>query len=550
MYGRNESILVIEDKPESLELLEQLLETAGYSVRLIPEAGMAIQSALTNPPDLILLDIMMPEIDGIEVCHQLKNHKQTRDIPVIFISAFSDISNKMKAFSAGGVDYISKPFHREEVLARVSTHLRLRNLQKHIEEINNSLENRIRERTAELVRVYEEKNEINRQLLQSQKMEAIGTLAGGIAHDFNNILFTMFGYLELIISKLPENSQVAEWTKEVLKSAVRARDLVDQILTFSRQSEIKQKPLRIYLVVNEILKLIRATLPSTIQIRSNINKNCGSVMADPTQIHQIVMNLVTNAFHAMEEKGGVLEISLKDVILQGNDLNDLCAGPGEYVCLSVKDTGIGMEKKVMDRIFEPYFTTKEKGKGTGLGLSVVHGIVKNYGGIIKVHSEPGIGSEFEIFLPKINENPIDKKFEHSGPIMKGSEHILLVDDEQEIIGMLEKILIDLGYQVTPRTSSIEALKAFEANPNRFDLVITDFTMPNMTGVQLATHLMEIRKDIPIILCTGHSERINADAAKAMGIREFVKKPVLRYDLAKTIRQVLDQQSQSNYSLMK
>ena len=379
------------------------------------------------------------------------------------------------------------------------------------------------------------------QLHQAQKMESIGTLAGGIAHDFNNILFPMFGYLEMMMRDAPEDSPLHDSLERVFNGAKIARDLAKQILTFSRQKDHEMKPLKVHLVIKEALELVESFLPSTIEISQNIKTDCRLVMADPTQIHQIVMNLCTNAFHAMEETGGKLTITFKDVELAVKDLKDSVMIPGTYVCLTVADTGQGMKQSIIDRIFEPYFTTKKEGKGTGLGLAILHGIVKSHGGHISFYSEPGKGAEFKVYLPVIKKQKETSKVETDASIQKGDERILLVDDQDIIVQMEKQMLEQLGYHVTDRISSVDVLEVFRADPDKFDLVITDMTMPNMTGEQLADELIKIRFDIPVILCTGFSEKMSEEKAKAMGIKGFLMKPVLMKDLSSTIRKVLDGQ---------
>jgi PAS domain S-box-containing protein len=385
-----------------------------------------------------------------------------------------------------------------------------------------------------------EKKRLETQLQQSQRMESIGTLAGGIAHDFNNILYSIIGYTELALDDTEKGTQLHDNLQELLIAAQRARDLVKQILTFSRQADQTLKPLKVQLVVREVLKLIRSSLPSTIEITQNISNTCGLVMADATQIHQVALNLLTNAYQALEHEGGKLDVTLKEVDLDVDDLKDPTMLAGSYVCLTVADTGAGIDEYEMDRIFEPYFSTKEKDKGTGLGLAMVHGIVKSYGGNIRVYSEPGKGSAFHIYLPVIQTQVERKEFDHASPVEGGTERILLVDDEVQIVRMEQQMLERLGYHVTVRTSSIEALEAFRAVPDKFDLVITDMTMPNMTGVELAKKIIEIRPDIPMIICTGFSEKISEHKAITMGIRGYVMKPVVKRELAKKIREVLDQ----------
>ncbi|MBW2063722.1 MAG: PAS domain S-box protein [Deltaproteobacteria bacterium] len=387
-----------------------------------------------------------------------------------------------------------------------------------------------------------ERKKLESQLQQAQKMEAIGTLAGGIAHDFNNILTSIFGYTEIARLGLPEGSKSKKDLEEVLRAANRARDLVNQILAFSRQRRQERRPLEVSPIVKEAIKLLRATLPSSIEIRQDIRTANGVVEADPTQIHQVLMNLCTNAAHAMRENGGVLNVSLDVIQLDEEFISkhpDL--KPGSYLKLIVSDTGCGMSQEIIKRIFEPYFTTKDKGEGTGLGLAVVHGIMQSYGGTITVESEVGSGSTFTVYLPKI-ERDIKEEPELDGPIPRGSEHILFVDDEPSLVEIGEQMLRHLGYTVTSRTSSVEALSLFRAKADEFDLVITDMTMPHMTGDKLARELLRLRPDIPIILSTGYSERITETDAKRMGIKAFTMKPLVMKSLGLTIREVLDKPS--------
>ena len=384
-----------------------------------------------------------------------------------------------------------------------------------------------------------ERKKLEAQLQQAQKMEAIGTLAGGIAHDFNNILFSLLGFSEMLKEDLPADSPLQRYADEVLRGALRAKDLVKQILTFSRQADQDIKPIKLWPIVKEAVKLLRSSIPTTIDIQQDINTNCGVVAADPTQIHQIVMNLVTNAYHAMEETGGRLKVQLKKVRLESEQTLHSDLVPGEYNLLTVADTGIGIEKDIMDKIFDPYFTTKDDGKGTGLGLSVVLGIVKSCHGDIRIYSEPGKGTEVQVYLPVMDQKGADHQTEFSEPVRGGTEKILVVDDEAAIVKMEQKMLERLGYRITVRTGSIDALEAFKANPDSFDLVLTDMTMPNMTGVQLAGEIKKIRPDMPVILCTGFSYQINDIKSKALGIQGFVMKPVVKKEIAQTIRNVLD-----------
>ena len=379
------------------------------------------------------------------------------------------------------------------------------------------------------------------QLRQAQKMEAVGTLAGGIAHDFNNILTPILGYSEIIAESLPAGSPLVELAREVLQAGRRARDLVKQILAFSRQTAQERSPIEVDLVVKEALKLLRSSLPTTIEIKQNIATKA-LVLADPTMIHQVMMNLCTNAYHAMRETGGTLAVALSEVNIAPEDyVTELHLTSGRYLRLEVSDTGCGMPKQIHERIFEPYFTTKAKGEGTGLGLSVVHGIVTGLGGHITVYSELGKGTTFHVYLPKYQEKARadDETAATVVSLSRGNERILVVDDEKVIVELIRKILESLGYRVTACCDSLLALEQMEAHPADFDLMVSDMTMPHLNGAELAQRVLAIRPDLPIILCTGFSEIINEEKAVALGIRRLIMKPVLRDDLAKVLRQVLD-----------
>jgi signal transduction histidine kinase/ActR/RegA family two-component response regulator len=407
-------------------------------------------------------------------------------------------------------------------------------LQRRAEEVQESL-NLIKQGEAE-------RQQLEHQLRQSQKMEAIGTLAGGIAHDFNNILTPIIGFTEMSLSRIPPDSKINRNMNEVLTAANRAQELVKQILTFSRQTEHEKRPLFIEPVVKEVMKLLRSTLPSTITINQDISKNTRPILADPTSIHQVLMNLCMNAYHAMRDKGGILTVSLKELEVGLHDsdgYHDI--QPGPCLKITVSDTGHGMSKEILERIFSPYFSTKPEGEGTGLGLSVVHGIIKSHKGRINVYSEPQKGTTFDVLLPviEISEGLEDLKKAFMNSLPTGHEHILLVDDENQILLLIDEMLSNLGYKVTTRNSGIDAYESFREQPKQFDLVITDQTMPGMTGIDLAKKLLRIRTDISVILCTGYSETISEKTAKLIGIQEYLMKPVAIDKLAKTVRNVLN-----------
>jgi PAS domain S-box-containing protein len=383
------------------------------------------------------------------------------------------------------------------------------------------------------------------ELRQAQKMQAIGTLAGGIAHDFNNILAAMIGFTELALDDLGANSGARKNLEHVRNAGYRGRDLVKQILTFSRQGEQEKKPVQVAPIVREVLKLMRALLPSTVEIRPRIDTEEGIILADPVQIHQLLINLCTNAGEAMKAGKGVLEVRVNDFILSDPaDAPYPDMDPGPYLKLSVSDTGAGIDDLIKDRIFEPFFTTRESG-GAGMGLSVVYGIVKSHQGAITVSSAPGKGSTFAVYFRKLRDSHPTAAEERAKPAVvqpaKGKRRILFVDDEEALVEIGKQMLERLGYEVVAEKDSVRALKQFQRDPAKFDLVITDQTMPNMSGIELAKRMMSIKKDIPVILCTGFSEVISSESAKAMGIREFVMKPIIKNEMAEIIRRVIADQ---------
>jgi PAS domain S-box-containing protein len=383
----------------------------------------------------------------------------------------------------------------------------------------------------------QERRRLEERLRQAQKMEAIGTLAGGIAHDFNNILAAIIGFSELATIATDRNSEARGHLAEVLKASFRARDLVRQILTFSRRTESEFAPVNVHLIVGEALKLLRASLPSTIDLRHS-TRSRGRVLGDPTQIHQVVMNLCTNAYQAMP-RGGTLEVTLSETRIDPMPPPEpQILAPGPYLKLGIRDTGHGIDPSILHRIFDPYFTTKEKTKGTGLGLAVVHGIVKAHKGAVRVSSRVEEGTTFDVLLPLIS-NSAPGLLAREQPVPRGSEHILFVDDEPSIEALGRLTLEALGYQVTTSLNPADALARFRAAPRSFDLVITDMTMPGMTGDRLAQEVMRIRPDLPVVVCTGHSDLIDPDRARALGIQALVMKPILRDDLADLVRTLLD-----------
>lgn len=569
-------ILVVDDDPNNLAVVRDCLAEFKYTILVAEDGETAIKRADYAHPDLILLDIMMPGLDGYETCRRLKSQKSTHNIPVIFMTALAETGHKVQGLEVGAVDYITKPFQQEELLARISVHLQIQDLTKKLLEANENLEKRVEERTidlaiankeledeiaerqaaqeqlqeqtvtleelvAELQMAQEALIKSTQKLRQSQKMEAVGTLAAGIAHDFNNILMGILGYTEMSINKLPKDSPAKEGMERVYSSGLRAADLVKQILTYCRQSEQELKDIYPAPVIKEVFTLLRSSLPATIEICQEIPyalSNC-LVHADPTQLYQVLMNLGTNALHAMRENGGKLSIEMSEI-----DIDPLFikSNPGlksgRHLRLTVSDTGCGMKPETMERIFDPYFTTKKIGEGTGLGLSVVSGIVKNHGGAISVYSEPDKGTTFHIYLPLVENGSIYSTDLISEP-MHGDERILFVDDEGELAEMGQEILEHLGYSVTIEKSSVGALERFKKAPELFDLIITDMTMPGLTGKELINCIRSINPEVPAIICSGYSEFKSAEEARENGYQGFLLKPYTTQMLAKSIRKALN-----------
>jgi PAS domain S-box-containing protein len=459
--------------------------------------------------------------------------------------------NRRKDGSLVWMSWANKPIYDDqgnlmELLVVGNDLSKLKQMEEELRRSRDELELRVQERTAELSAAYEslqreteEHRQTEEKLRQAQKMEALGTLAGGIAHDFNNILASVLGFTEMAIDDVEDRPLVARNLNNVLKSAMRARELVKQILAFSRKTKYERSPQSLSPVVKETVQLLRASIPATVDMKLVLTATSDTVLASPVEIQQILMNLATNASIAMEQKGGTMEVSLADIDFEpdspvfGPDVE-----PGEYIQLTVKDTGVGMEPGIMKRVFEPFFTTREVGKGSGMGLAVVYGIVRDLQGTITVESEAGKGSTFRVTLPKV------KSVEKEGhlPVVRvpgGKERILFVDDEEMLVEWGQNVLQRLGYTVTGTTDSTAAFTAFSADPARFDLVITDQTMSRMAGIELARMLLAVRPDIPIILCTGHSETVSPERAKETGIREFLMKPLARQELAAAVRRVLD-----------
>jgi len=464
------------------------------------------------------------------------------------------INNNFFFISANVIGMFISYFMEQSVRRDFYMRILLQKEQEKVQSANNALEKRVQERTRQIAqankdlkkeieirkRHEKEKTKIEGQLMQLQKMETIGTLAGGIAHDFNNILTPILGYTEMALEELSEDSVLRYDIEQINGAAVRGKDLVQQILTFSRQVDFDKKPLKLDEVVTEVLKLIRASFPSNIEIRQELDRHSGTVLADSTQMHQIIMNLCTNAYHAMLGKGGMLTVSLDKQKVGTRSINGSAKiQKGTYVRLTITDTGHGMDKRTVERIFEPFFTMKEVGSGSGLGLSVVHGIVSNNNGTIVVESEPGEGSSFSIYLPQHSEHFEGEK-DLPQLLKKGKGSILFVDDEKEITFMGKRMLESLGYTVDIKTNSQEALSVFCEDPYKYDLLVTDQAMPKLMGTELIARVKEVRPEMKSIIITGYHESIPANAMKQFGIVDIISKPLILSEFSELIGKVLSQ----------
>ncbi|MCD4719864.1 MAG: response regulator [Desulfobacula sp.] len=657
-------ILTIDDEFYIRQSIRSYLEDYGFIVFEAENGQNGLEVFDRENPDLVLLDLRMPEMGGLEVLEILK--AKAPDIPLVVASGTGNISAVVEALHLGAWDYILKPIEDMSVLYHsVQKCLKASQLKKENKQYQERLEELVKERTHELqqseerykaifeytgtaaiiiepddtismvnskfcefagmdspdiagrkkwvdfvaaedievIRNYidakvnleiddyapmqyeikfignnEEKkyvyvslgvipgtdravvslldvtekkkaekrwHSLEKQLRKAQKMEAIGTLAGGIAHDLNNILSPVLGYADMIMQSSDPEANVYKRSEKIQKAALRAADLVSQILSFNRRGEEEKRRIRIHPVSKEVIKLLKGSIPSTITIVDNIDRNCGSVEADPTQIHQVIMNLCTNAYHAMEQTGGTLTVGLKEITLTGTDMLEypnLTGGKGVYLSIEVSDTGSGMSEDVVDRIFDPYFTTKGEGKGTGLGLATAYSIVRSCKGDIRVKTKPDKGTTFTILLPVVDtENNMDNRESTAKSFKVGSgERLLMVDDDKDIARMCKEGFEFLGYNVELFFSSLEALDFFKENYHTIDLVVTDQTMPGKTGLDLAKDMLAIKKDIPIILCSGYTGMINKMKIKEAGIKSFIMKPVTVGDLSNEIQKILKQ----------
>ena len=385
----------------------------------------------------------------------------------------------------------------------------------------------------------QEKKKLEQQLHQAQKMEVVGTLAGGIAHDFNNSLAIIFGYSDILLRQVPKDNKIYSYVKHIMNAAKHSKELVNQILLFSRRTKQEKTTLKVDILIKESLKLFSSSFPSNIKIVEQINSKCPPILASATQIRQIFANLCTNAGHAMEKKGGTLEIKLDTITINSNTNKPHPKLENkEYLCLTIKDTGHGIEPKILDHIFEPIFTTKKIGKGTGLGLSVVHGIVSNHNGIITVDSKINVGTTFNVYIPVVQNSNLTKNNEKNNNPIQGKEHIVFVDDNENIVSMSKLMLEDIGYKVSTSTTATNAINYFKENHENIDIAIIDYTMPEMFGTDLAKEIKNINPNTPIIITTGFSKNIDESNYKKFRIQGYINKPITSSALSKKIQEVL------------
>ena len=542
-------ILIVEDNPSDLRLLNELLIKEGYQIRPLPNGPMALKAAENVPPDLILLDIKMPDMNGFEVCKRLKENERLRDIPILFISALNDLSDKIEAFKLGGVDYITKPFQAEEVYARINIHLELIRLQNELRDQNKILEKTVQERTADLLasnlqlkQEIEERKKLKKELIQSQKMEAVGRLAAGVAHDFNNLLMIINGYSEFSQKGVSPDEPLYSHLEEIKKAVSRATALTRQLLTFSRKQVIQSQTVNLNDLIQEISKMLRRLIGEDVELNTNFDSSLNLLSADPGQLEQIIMNLAVNARDAMP-KGGALTIQTANVILEENSSFKYAENQsGSHVMLAISDTGCGIDEETLEKIFDPFFTTKEKGKGTGLGLSTVYGIVTQSNGIIDVSSELAKGTTFRIFLPGLKNTEIYPLTAPKPEISyQGSETILVVEDDESVRTIVSRILKEHGYNVLEAENGIHAERIYQECKAPIHLILTDMVMPEKSGRELYESIRSLNSGIKFLFISGYSDNALLPHEECEDGTSFLQKPIMPMELVKKVREMIDRE---------
>jgi len=520
---------------------EQWAAMLGYTLEELPPA-LATWEHLVHPDDRANRKLALQEhLDGMRPFYESEQRMSTKSGDWKWILSRGKVvarDAQARPLRITGTNRDVTEYHNTQEALRQSYEVLESRVQERTAKLNDAVA-LLRTEIAERQRAEQERERMEDHLRSAQKLEAIGILARGIAHDFNNILTSIIGFTALAKEALPPDSVGQDHLDQVAKAGERAADLVRRLLLFSRKTDESKTPVEIVPVVVETLQLLRASIPSTIEVRQNIAPDCGYVLAGPTLIHQVVMNLCTNAYQAMQGSVGCLEVTLAPVVL---DPSRSTLPPGSYVKLTVSDTGPGIPAHLANRVFEPFFTTKEAGKGTGLGLAVVHGVVTNCGGSVSFESTPGQGTSFFVYLPRLEAGRIAGE-RAPGPAPGGRERILFVDDEEDIVLLATRMLRDLGYTVVSQTSSVESLRIFLADPQAFDLLISDFTMPKMMGEELISKVRAVRPDIPAILISGfHDAAVSRGGAPGAALVECVEKPFSRSDLALAVRRALDRRN--------
>ena len=541
-------IMIIDDEAENIDFLKGLLDQFGFNLVAASKGEDAIRLLENTFPDIILLDVLMPGMDGFEVCRRIKENKRTKDIPILFMTALTDPVNKVAGLEIGGADYITKPFQKEEVLTRLKTHFVMRQLQLQLQETRQTLDDQVSFQTRELKKSNEqlkkeliEQKRMEKILKQAQKMEAVSTLSRGIAHDFNNILSIIIGYCDLAsMESLPETSIVGDSLEKIHTAAFRAKGLVQDLLIFCRETDQDKTLIRISPILSSIINFLKSDFPSSIELKMNLKEETGTILADISKIQQLVLNLCQNAIQAMATTGGKLTIGLTSIFLDSEQASDYPnMASGHYARILIQDTGPGMDPEILERIFDPYFTTKEPREGTGLGLAVAFGIAVSHGGTILVESQPGKGSSFEVLLPLRQTEQGEPDTGKDQDLPRGSGHVMFIDDEEFLVDFGKIVLGRAGYTVEGFTGSMEALEAFKKDPEKYDLIVTDHVMPRLQGVDMARKMLDIRNDIPVLLCTGTKSEKLVEHAKTAGIIEILQKPIPMKTLIKTINRILE-----------
>ena len=554
-------ILVVDDIEQNLYMLRVLLEAHGCSVEDARHGGEALEKARRSAPDLIISDLLMPVMDGYTLLGHWKADEQLKRIPfVVYTATYTDPQDEKHALELGADAFIIKPMAPVLFMARIREVLASRGTAPHAPA--GEEKERLRDYSEVLIRMLEkkmrqleqtnraleahiaERQQLEEQLRQSQKMEAIGQLAGGIAHDFNNILAAISGNTELALEDTASDHPAREFLEEIRNSSARAKRLVQQILAFSRRQPLDRRVISLEPIIEESTDLLRASLPASVGLDMEVDAGVPPVLADATQMHQVLVNLCTNAWHALEGQSGRIVVRLKSVALTADSVKPLVGlRPGNFVYLSVSDTGIGMDAATRARIFEPFFTTKEPGKGTGLGLSVVHGIVQGHDGAIVVRSQPGEGTVFEIYFPAATA--IEETAAAPAPALRGQgQHILFLDDEAPLVTLAQRLLERRGYRFSGFTRASEALRAFAEKPDEFQLVITDLSMPGASGLHFASDILKLRPDVPVVLCSGHVTEELREHARRAGIREVLYKPNTVDEFGETIHRLASETRRS------